>query len=86
MYPGVNEIDCEVAMRHHRELVARGLREQHIATVLPQSAMTPVVLITIRKQLGEVLERVGVRLQGLPAATRKSLGPASTGEQRAIAT
>ena len=86
MYPGVNEIDCEVAMLRHRELVARGLYEQHIATVLSQSAMTPVVLTTIRKQLGEVLERVGVRLQGLPAATRKSLGPVSTGEQSAIAT
>jgi hypothetical protein len=66
MYPGLDEMDCGV---HHQELVARGLHEQYVRSVLPPATMT------LKQQLVALLGRILARLQNeQPGVTPSVVG------------
>jgi hypothetical protein len=83
--PLFNETDFQVAMLRNHELVARGLDEQFVASVLPPFTSTPAVVTVLRQRLGMLVVRAGQRLQGVQAVTMESLGTVATTERRAIA-
>jgi hypothetical protein len=84
MIPGLSETDCQVAKLHYRQLVKEGQRQQLVARMLQESAVTRATSNPIH-QFGTIVVSAGHRLQGLLAATRQRLDTAATTERRAIA-
>jgi hypothetical protein len=80
-----SETDFQMAMHRNHEMVARGLHEQFVASVLPPSAGTPAIVTVLRQQLGMLVVRVGQRLQSEHAVARESLGTVAIAERGAIA-
>jgi hypothetical protein len=85
MYPGLSEVDCQVAGFRHRQLVADGHFQQFVASVLPVSAGSRVVPISLRQPLGALLVRVGEHLQSVEAVRKAGIGLATTRERGVIA-
>jgi hypothetical protein len=84
MYPGPNDTDWQVAKFQHRDAVARGQRQQYVASLLSETSNARPVSTAARRQLGALLVRAGQRLQGAQAMTRDSLGPVTAARQGAV--
>jgi hypothetical protein len=76
MYPGLDEMDRGV---HHRELMARGLHEQYVRSVLPPATMT------LKQQLVALLGRMLVRLQNEQPGPETCVPPSLVGQRTASA-
>jgi hypothetical protein len=81
----LSETDFQMVMHRNHEMVARGLHEQFVASVLPASTGTPAIVTVLRQQLGLLVVRVGQRLQSEHALTTASLGTVATTERGVIA-
>ena len=81
----LNETDFQMVMHRNHEMVARGLHEQFVASVLPPSTGTPAIVTVLRQQCGALLMRAGQRLQSGHAVARESLSTVATAERGAIA-
>ena len=80
-----SDTDWQVARFQHRELVAKGQRQQFVASALSATSDTRPVSTSVRLQLGTLLVRAGQRLQGAQAITRNSLGSVAGSARGAIA-
>lgn len=76
MYPGLDEMDCGV---HHQELVAKGLHEQYVRSVLPPAAMT------LKQQFVALLRRILARLHNEQPGPETCVTPSPVGERTASA-
>jgi hypothetical protein len=85
MYPGLSDVDCQVATFHYRQLVNEGQRQQVSAGARPASGGSRVVSRSVRQQIGKLLMHAGQRLQGVQAVTSEGFGRTPTGEVGAIA-
>jgi hypothetical protein len=75
----------EVATLRDQQLVARGLHEPFVASVLPQLAGPPAARIVLKQQLGALLVRVRVRFQGVHVGAGPRPVPGAVGEWGASA-
>ena len=82
MNPGMSE---PVAPRRYRQIVARSLCEQVVASAVPPRVGALAVRTVLKQQLGKVLVRVRVRLQNVHADSAQSLTPDALGTEGASA-
>jgi hypothetical protein len=80
MDPGMSE---QVMTLRHQQLVARDLREQFVASVLPTVAGTFAVRTLLKQKLGALLVRVRVCLQVVHVGPEPWLMPGAVSEQGA---
>ena len=85
MYPGLSEVDCQVAGFHYRQLVNEGQRQQTAAGGRSASAGIRSVAMSLQRQFDTLLMRAVHRPQGMQAITRESITSTPTGEVTAIA-
>jgi hypothetical protein len=82
MNPGISE---QMLSLRYQELVARGLYEQFVRSVLPPSAGAPTAWTVLKQRLAALPERVRVRLQDEQARPGPWLTPSAVREQAANA-
>lgn len=85
MNPGMSD---QVAALRCQELIAQGLHDQFVASVLPTSAGAPAVRTVVKQQLGALLLPVRGRLQGVQgvqAGPEPWLTPGTVGTEGASA-